>query len=105
MWSLHHHHNCIDIQNEIDDAIVKGLQKINNEKLNRTYKIWKEVNGNRENEILQNIYNYSKDNQYNQALLLIGSGHRKSIFEKIEKHKTQENRELNLTLYNNLQCR
>jgi len=49
--------------------------------------------------MLQNIYNYSKDNQYNQAIVLIGSGHRKSIIEKIEKYKIQESIKLNWTLY------
>ena len=94
--------HVIGIQNEIDDAIEKGLQKINNEKLNQTYQIWKEVSDNRENEMLQNIYNHSKENQYNQALFLIGSGHRKSIIEKIENYKAQENNELNWTFYNYL---
>jgi hypothetical protein len=32
------------------DAIEKGLQKINNDKLFQTYKSWKEINEKRENE-------------------------------------------------------
>jgi hypothetical protein len=53
----------------------------------------------REHEIIKNIYNYSKQKQYNQGLLLIGSAHRKTIFEKIETYKTQEDLKLNWVLY------
>ena len=93
--------HCIDVQNKIDVAIEKCLQKINDEKLYQIYKLWKDSNNKRENEMLQNIYNYSKENQYNQAIFFIGAGHRKSIIEKIEKYKTQENIKLNWIFYNN----
>jgi len=63
------------------------------------YKLVYEEFDNRENKIIENIYNYSKENQYNQALLLIGAGHRKSIIEKIENYKKQENIKLNWTFY------
>ena len=32
--------------------------------------------------MLANIYNYSKGNQYNQAVFLIGAEHKKSIMQK-----------------------
>jgi hypothetical protein len=41
---------CINLNDEIYDAIEKGLQKINNDKLFQTYKSWKEINEKRENE-------------------------------------------------------
>ncbi|MBK7132259.1 MAG: hypothetical protein IPH69_05355 [Bacteroidales bacterium] len=43
----------------------------------------------------------AKKNQYNQAVLLIGSAHRKSIMQKIFEHKTKEKLNLNWTFYNN----
>jgi len=66
------------------------------------HSIWKlfyEEHDNRENKIIENIYSYSKGNQYNQAVLLIGSGHRKSIIEKIKNYKTQEKIKLNWKFY------
>jgi hypothetical protein len=54
----------------------------------------------REYEIIKNIYNYSKQKPYSQGLLLIGSGHRKTISEKIETYNTLENLKLNWILYN-----
>lgn len=55
----------------------------------------------RENAMLQNIYNYSKENQYNQAVFLIGAGHKRSIVQKIEEYQRFSEIKLNWTLYNN----
>lgn len=66
---------------------------------NKPINFHKLIYDNRENKIIENIYNHSKEKQYNQALLLIGVGHRKSIIEKIENYKKEENIELNWTFY------
>src|SRR5690606_39983925 len=57
--------------------------EINKNTLFRIYKSFHEGQDNRENAMLQNIYNYSNENQYNQAVFLIGSAHRNSIIQKI----------------------
>jgi hypothetical protein len=67
--------------------------------LSRIHKSLYEEQDVREHEIIKNIYNYSKQKPYNQGLLLIGSGHRKTIFEKIETYKTQHDLKLNWTPY------
>jgi len=64
-----------------------------------TYKLFYEDVDNREKAMLQNIYNYSIGNHYNQAVFLIGAGHRKSIIEKIEDCKKQQQLNLNWTFY------
>ena len=64
-----------------------------------SHKLFDELSQKRENKIIENIYNYSSENQYNQAVLLIGVGHRKSIIKKIESYKEQENVMLNWTFY------
>jgi pheromone shutdown protein TraB len=51
--------------------------------------------------MLQNIYNYSKGNQYNQAVFLIGAGHRKSIMQKITKYEKLSEIKLNWKIYGN----
>jgi hypothetical protein len=56
---------------------------------------------NRENEMLQNIYNYSKENQYNQAVFLLGCAHRKSIIEKIIECEKLSEIKLNWTIFGN----
>lgn len=80
-------------KNILEFDIVKD-RKFNEIRLFRS-----KVIDNRENAMLQNIYNYSKGNQYNQAVFLIGAGHRKSIIEKIEDFKKQEDFKLNWTFY------
>jgi hypothetical protein len=54
-----------------------------------------------ENSMLRNIYAYSKENLFNKAIFMCGSAHRKSIIEKIEKYKTEENLKLNWTFFGN----
>ncbi|WP_298138312.1 hypothetical protein [Flavobacterium sp.] len=53
----------------------------------------------RENTMLQNIYNYSKENKYNQAVFLIGAEHKKSIMSKIIKFEKLSEIKLNWTMY------
>jgi len=53
------------------------------EELLRIYYLHLEDINTRDNAMLQNIYNYSKENPFNQAVFLIGAGHRKSIIQKI----------------------
>ncbi|MCL2312292.1 MAG: hypothetical protein FWC41_07385 [Firmicutes bacterium] len=79
----------------IEENIVKH---INDEKLSCLYTMWNDIHEIRENEIIKNVYNYSKEHQYNQALQFIGAGHRKSIIEKIEKYEIQADVKLNWTL-------
>jgi hypothetical protein len=51
--------------------------------------------------MIRNIYAYCKDNQFKTAIFMCGAAHRKSIIEKIEKYKTQENTKLNWKFYGN----
>jgi hypothetical protein len=76
------------------------LASMMNSQLSRIYQLFCEEQENREHEIIKNIYNYSKQKPYSQGILLIGSGHRKTILEKIETYKTQEDLKLNWVLYN-----
>lgn len=52
-----------------------------------------------ENPMLRSIYAYSKDNLFGKAIFMCGAAHRKSIIEKIEKYKAEENLTLNWTFY------
>ena len=45
--------------------------------------------------MLENIYNYSKENQYHHAVFLIGAGHRKSIIPKIMEYEKKSEMKLN----------
>jgi len=85
----------------------KSLEKdligfnLSNSKLFRIYQLFYEEQHSREHEIIKNIYNYSEINPYNQALLLLGSGHRKAIIEKVKIYEFQSQLKLNWVLYGN----
>ena len=73
---------------------------INKDILLHIYQLFHKEHDNRENVMLQNIYNYSKENQYNQAVFLLGYAHRKSIEQKISEYETKEKFKLNWIFYN-----
>ncbi len=84
----------------IERNIIKSeIQK------NRLFEIYKlfhaEQCDNRENAMLENIYNYSKMNPYNQAVFLIGAEHRKSIMWKITEYENLSEIKLNWAMYGN----
>ena len=54
-----------------------------------------------ENPMIQNIYLYCKNHQFNTAIFMCGAAHRKSIIEKIEKFNIQEEIKLNWTVFEN----
>ena len=53
-----------------------------------------------ENDIIENVYSYSAMNKYKNALMFIGSAHRKSIIEKIKKYNEKQDIKLNWAFYN-----
>ena len=97
--------DSIVIQNEIEDSIEKGLRKINDEKLFQIHKEWIRVNEQRENEMIQNIYNYSKQQPFDKAIFMIGFAHRKSVIQKITEYENKSEIKLNwtFTLFDNVQ--
>lgn len=74
----------------------------NRNELLRIYELsYQEIIDNRENAMLWNIYNYSKENEYNLAVFLLGARHRKSIMEKVLEHEKLSEIKLNWITYNN----
>ena len=95
--------NCIDIVEKwiIEEKRIVGLFDIHNDTFLQIYKLFYEDVNKRENVMLQNIYNYTKENKYNQAIFLVGAGHRKSIMQKIVEYEKLTEVKLNWKIYNN----
>lgn len=90
---------------EKKEVVEKNIMKseIQKDSLISIYKLfYEEQYDNRENTMLQNIYNYSKENQYNQAVFLLGAGHRKSIMQKITEYEKLSEIKLSWTFTNNI---
>lgn len=80
---------------EFDLLKEKKLNILNDENLSRIYRLEKEMIAKRESQIIKNIYNFSKENSYNKAVMFIGAGHRKSFIELIKEVEIQETIKLN----------
>ncbi len=78
------------------------LTNINIENLFRINRMDKEVVRKREFEIVENIYNFTKDNNYKTALMFIGSGHGKSIFDVIHELEPLQSLKINWKRHFNL---
>lgn len=86
----------------MDALKEKILNTLNDENLYRIARLDKDVIEKREEVILDNVYNFSKKNTYNHALMFIGSGHRKSIMKKIEDRNKTENIKINWYSFSDL---
>jgi len=67
--------------------------------LARIHKLFYEEQHNREYEIIKNIYKFSENTVYKNAVLLLGSGHRRTVFNKMESYKSDSHVMLNWKLY------
>ena len=88
--------DLVEKQRSVESRI---LEDVNNNQLNKIYKSFYKDQDCRENIMLNNIYAYSKENNYNQAVFLIGASHRSSIIRKIAEYQLKEEIKLNWTFY------
>jgi len=88
---------CLELFDEmkITEKQILEFIEIYNKPLLRIYTLFHKEHDNRENAMLFNIYNYSKENLYNQAVFLIGFAHRKSIIQKIPEYEKMSKIKLN----------
>jgi hypothetical protein len=71
---------------QIEEDIIKNLNDV--ELFNR-YKIWINNISERENEMVKNVYNCGKENNFNNAIFTIGAEHKISIIKKITDMKEE----------------
>lgn len=81
-------------QRSVEGEIV---EEINKQQLNRIYKSFYNDMDFREIIMLNTIYAYSEEINYNQAVFLVGAGHRSSIIRKIAEYQLKEELKLNWT--------
>jgi hypothetical protein len=81
---------CKNMFKALDCEIEETLKFINKEKLYEIRKLWNDAIEKRENEMIKNIYNCSKLNEYKTGLFLIGAAHIESIIHKIQEYNEDE---------------
>jgi len=84
---------CINLQQEMRDLERRVL---NNSEL---YKIVETDIHAYENQMIRNIYSYSKNKHFNAGIFMCGAAHRKSTIEKLEKSNTLEQVNLTWTIF------
>lgn len=67
--------------------------------LSRIHALFYDEQHNREHGIIKNIYKYSAEFQFDKAVLLLGSGHRRTIFEKIQVFESEGLKHINWEKY------
>ena len=75
---------CCDLMEKMHSIEVEVINKSNDKKLVEDYREWQLITENRDNEMLKNIYNYSRNNNFNNAIFIIGAEHKKTILDKIK---------------------
>jgi hypothetical protein len=76
--------------NKLDSLKLSVLKYLKDEKLDQLFQSDIKMISDREDQILRNIYDYSRENQYSEGLMFIGSRHRRTIIPLIKKPDEQE---------------
>jgi hypothetical protein len=86
---------CCDLLEKMHFIEENVIKKSNDKILFEEYRSWQLITDNRDNEMLYNIYDYSKEHCFNNAVFIIGAEHRKSIIDKIKEYNIKENVKIN----------
>lgn len=98
-YSFLNSNSSIELLEKINELEERVLLEISNPRLLRQYRLDRETHEQREIEMLQSIYNYSKMYKYNNALFICGAEHRKPIMQKIKTFEEREELKLNWIFY------
>ena len=92
---------CLEVYDELKIAEKQAIEfsGIHKNTILEIYQLFNESHDNRENAMLLNIYNYSKENQYNEAVFLLSYANKKSMTQKLQSQEKKENLKLNWTFY------
>lgn len=85
----------------IESAIDNTIRNPNKDGWIRIRKNWNEHNNLREHTMLENIYKYSKEHQYETGIFLVGAAHKVSMIKKIPEYQSKENSILNWNICKN----
>ena len=87
-FSFINSNECLDLSEQLN-IVKEDIMNvdINKNELNRVHQLFNKQDDTRENAMLQNIYDFSKKIQYNQAVFLIGSAHKKALMQKINRYE------------------
>lgn len=78
------------VNNELNDAIEKALQIMNQEEFAQIHKSWNEHMRKREATMMANMYSYFEQKPFENAVFYIGAGHRAYIKQLIQDYEKSQ---------------
>jgi hypothetical protein len=81
---------CSNLLEKIHILEEEVVELLNDKMLSSAYESWQIITDSRDNEMIKNIYHYSKSHCYNNAIFIVGAEHRNSIINKIKKYNNGE---------------
>lgn len=75
--------------NDFENEQNQHLAELGDDNLNQIAALRNEVNSKRDEEMIDNIYKYAEQTEFQKAIFLIGAGHRRSIKKKLDKIEAQ----------------
>lgn len=91
---------CSEMIDEMCVLEKNVLIEINDTNSITQYELSANTDSLRENEMIENIYNYRSKNNYSNSLLICGAQHRKPMIQKIKEFKKLKEFSINWKLYN-----
>ena len=74
---------CINLFEKMHFLEKEVIEKSNAKTLLQEYESWQLNMDNRDKQMLKNVYNFCKNNSFDNALFIVGAEHGKSILDKI----------------------
>ena len=95
--------NSIEFSNDLSNKnkiIEEEFESYKNDSLKDLYSFYKNVNSKREEEMLDNIYEFSKQSNFKNAVFIVGADHCNSFTTRIEQYQKKVDITLNWHFYN-----
>jgi len=86
---------CVNNNKERYKEMEATLKILDKKYLYESFEEWNNIIDKRENEMINNIYGYCKNNIFDKGIFFIGAAHRESIINKIKKYSEIKDNKIN----------
>ncbi len=84
---------------ELNNQDLETIRKINNPEITELHEYWNTMIALRKNEMIDGIYEYSRENTFQKAVFLVGAAHRDSIIDKIKESRSHDSTNIEWQCY------
>ncbi len=80
-----------EFEERISEIQDKTVYDTGNQDLVRVLKMWRQQQQQRDIEMIRNIYEYCRENNFDTGVFLVGASHKMSITKEIENYSNNKN--------------